>query len=174
MLSITNEAGQWKWSTVDSVWFKCANLGFMNRPKVQPTDSYLTKIVKYIPTEIIAGYVTLSGFILGMGDQQQFIYFWLVFIVLLILTPLYLHVATSESGKKSSLHHPVAGALAFAAWAFATGGPFVQFQVKEDGSGWYTRTMGSIVLVLVCLCLPLIERALPSKSENAYPIQETE
>ena len=139
----------------------------MNRPKVQPTDSYLTKIVKYIPTEIIAGYVTLSGFILGMDDPQQFIYFWVVSIVLLILTPLYLHVATSESGKKSSLHHPVAGALAFAAWVFATGGPFMQFQ-------WYDRTMGSIVLVLVCLCLPLIERALPSKSENAYPIQETE
>jgi hypothetical protein len=68
-------------------------------------------------------------------------------------------LATSDSGKKSSLHHPVAGVLAFAAWAFASGGPFMQFQ-------WYDRTMGSIVLVLVCLCLPLIERVLPSKNEN--------
>jgi hypothetical protein len=143
----------------------------MNRPKAEPTDSYLTKIVKYIPTEIIAAYVTLSGFILGgsYNQQQQLFYFWVVFIALLILTPLYLHVATSESGKTSSLRHPVAGALAFAAWAFASGGPFIQFQFdKEDGSGWYTRTIGSIVLVLVCLCLPLIERAFPSKSENVY------
>jgi hypothetical protein len=142
----------------------------MNRPKVQPTDSYLTKIVKYIPTEIIAAYVTLSGFIVGGSDNQpQLFYFWVVFIALLILTPIYLHVATPESGKTSSLRHPVAGALAFAAWAFASGGPFMQFQFdKEDGSGWYTRTIGSIVLVLVCLCLPLIERAFPSKSENVY------
>jgi hypothetical protein len=142
----------------------------MNRPKAEPTDSYLTKIVKYIPTEIIAAYVTLSGFISGglYTDQQRLFYFWVVFTALLILTPLYLHVATSESGKTSSLRHPVAGVLAFAAWAFASGGPFMQFQYKEDGSGWYTRTVGSIVLVLVCLCLPLIERAFPSKSEDVY------
>jgi phosphoglycerol transferase MdoB-like AlkP superfamily enzyme len=135
----------------------------MNRPTVQPIDSYFTKIVKYIPTEIVAGYVALSGFILGGIDsqQEQYIYLWVVFIVLLILTPLYLHIATSESGKKPSLRHPVAGVLAFAVWAFASGGPFMQFQ-------WYDRTMGSIILVLVCLCLPLIERALPSKSENAH------
>jgi hypothetical protein len=135
----------------------------MNRPKVQPTDSYFTKIVKYIPTEIVAGYVALSGFILGGIDsqQEQYIYLWVVSIALLILTPLYLHIATSESGKTSSLRYPVAGALAFAAWAFASGGPFMQFQ-------WYDRTLGSIILVLVCLCLPLIERALPSKSGDAY------
>jgi hypothetical protein len=95
--------------------------------------------------------------------------------VLFILTPLYLHTATSEPGKKSSLHHPVAGALVFAAWVFATGGPFELFQLEPDGSsGWYNRAIGSIVLILVCLCLPLIERALPSKNENAYLIQETE
>jgi phosphoglycerol transferase MdoB-like AlkP superfamily enzyme len=135
----------------------------MDRPKVQPTDSYFTKIVKYIPTEVIAGYVTLSGFILGGSDnqQQQLLYFWVVFTALLVLTPLYLYAATSESSKKSSLRHPVAGVLAFAAWAFASGGPFMQFQ-------WYDRTMGSIVLVLVCLCLPLVDQTLPSKSGNAY------
>jgi hypothetical protein len=147
----------------------------MNRPKVQPTDSYFTKIVKYIPTEIVAGYVALSGFITLLPEPQQFIWFCVVSIVLLVLTPLYLHTATSEPGKKSSLHHPVAGALAFAAWVFATGGPFEIFQLEPDGSsGWYNRAIGSIVLVLVCLCLPLIERVLPGKSENLLLIQEIE
>jgi hypothetical protein len=90
-----------------------------------------------------------------------------VSIVLLILTPLYLHATTSEPGKKSSLHHPVAGILAFAAWVFATGGLFMRFQMEPDGSGgWYNRAIGSIVLVLVCLCLPLIEGVLPSENEN--------
>jgi hypothetical protein len=90
--------------------------------------------VKYIPTEIIAGYVAISGFINLLPEPQQFPWFWAVSVALLILTPIYLHVATSEPVRKSSLHHPVAGVLAFAAWIFATGGPFEQFQAGPDGS----------------------------------------
>jgi hypothetical protein len=65
-----------------------------------------------------------------------------------------------------SLAHPVAGALAFAAWVFATGGPFERFQMSADGTtGWYHRAIGSIVLVLVlvCLSLPLVERLFPQR-----------
>jgi hypothetical protein len=63
----------------------------------------------------------------------------------------------------------VAGALAFATWVFAPGGPFVRFQMEPDGSGgWYNRALGSTVL--------LIERVLPvlpSKKENAYLIHRS-
>lgn len=134
----------------------------MTRPKARADDPYVSKLVKYIPTEIIAGYVALSGFIKLLPGPQQFTWFCVVAVFLLVITPLYLSVATSESGKKNSWAHPVAGALAFAAWVFATGGPFERFQMSADGtSGWYHRAIGSIILVLVCLGLPLIERLLP-------------
>jgi len=118
-------------------------------------------MVIYIPTEIIAGYVAVSGFIKGLPPKQQFTWFCIVAIAMLLLTPLYLAYATASPGKKKSISHPVTSALAFAAWVFATGGPFERFQITPDGStGWYNRTIGSIVLVIVCLALPLIERAL--------------
>jgi hypothetical protein len=134
----------------------------MTRPTAKPNDPYVSKVVKYVPTEIIAGYVALSGFIKLLPGPQQFTWFCIVSIFLLLITPLYLSAATNEPGKKSSLAHPVAGALAFAAWVFATGGPFERFQMSADGtSGWYHRALGSIVLVLICLSLPLIERFFP-------------
>ena len=118
-------------------------------------------MVIYIPTEIIAGYVAVSGFIKGLPPKQQFTWFCIVSIAMLVLTPLYLAYATSLPGKKKSIAHPATSALAFAAWVFATGGPFERFQITPDGSaGWYSRTIGSIVLVIVCLALPLVEKAL--------------
>ena len=133
----------------------------MKRPTAGTADSYLSRMVIYIPTEIIAGYVAVSGFIKGLPPKQQFTWFCIVAIAMLLLTPLYLAYATASPGKKKSISHPVTSALAFAAWVFATGGPFERFQITPDGStGWYNRTIGSIVLVIVCLALPLIERAL--------------
>lgn len=133
----------------------------MKRPTVGNADGYLSRMVIYIPTEIIAGYVAVSGFIKGLPSKQQFTWFCIVSIVMLVLTPLYLAYATSSPGRKKTVSHPLTSALAFAAWVFATGGPFEKFQITPDGSaGWYNRTIGSIVLVIVCLALPLIEKAL--------------
>jgi hypothetical protein len=126
----------------------------MNRPRAQLTDLYLSRIVTYIPVEIIAAYVTTSGFISSLPGRP-FIYSCVVSIALLVLTPFYIHYL------HRSPHHPVASMLAFAAWVFAIGGPFAQFQMGSDGSGgWYHPAIGSVVLVLVYLCLPLIELGL--------------
>lgn len=137
----------------------------MKRPTALPSDSYVSKMVVYIPTEIIAAYVAASGFIKGLPLRQQFAWFCIVAVGMLLLTPVYLSAATSSPGKKRPLAHPVTGAIAFGAWVFATGGPFEHFQLAPDGSsGWYSRAIGSIVLVLVCLMLPLIERALSPRN----------
>lgn len=133
----------------------------MKRPTAAPGDNYVSRMVIYIPTEIIAAYVAVSGFIKALPARQQFPWFCAVSIGMLILTPLYLSAAISRPAKKKSIGHPITGAIAFAAWVFATGGPFEHYQLSADGStGWYNRTIGSIVLVLICLSLPVIERLL--------------
>jgi hypothetical protein len=136
----------------------------MKRPTVKKDDTYLTKMVKYIPTEIVAAYVTVSGFIKGLPPPQQYRWFCIAAVSLLVFPPWYLRIATATAGHAKSMAHPLTGALAFAAWVFATGGPFEHYQIQPDGSGWYTRAIGSIVLVLVCLAFPVVERVLPQKN----------
>ncbi len=137
----------------------------MKRTTGLPSDNYVSKMVVYTPTEIIAAYVAAPGFIKGLPLGRQFARFCIVAIGMLLLTLVYLSAATSTPGRKRTLAHPMTGAIAFGAWVFATGGPFEHFQMAPDGSsGWYSRAIGSIVLILVCLMLPLIERSLSPKN----------
>lgn len=136
----------------------------MKRPTASAGDSYVSKMVTYIPTEIIAAYVAITGFIKALPGPQQFPWFCAIAIGLWVLTPIYLSAAISRPGKKKTIGHPISGAIAFAAWVFATGGPFERFQITADGSsGWYNRTIGSIVLVFVCLSLPILEKTLSAR-----------
>lgn len=131
----------------------------IKRPTVKQDDTYLTKMVKYIPTEIVAAYVALSGFIKTLPLNQQFMWFCIAAVALLVFTPVYLAISTATPRKSKSIVHPLTGVLAFAAWVFATGGPFERYAMSPDGSsGWYSRGVGSIVLILVCLSLPVVER----------------
>ena len=129
------------------------------RPTAAPSDSYLTRIVTYIPTEIIAGYVAITGYIKSLPPAQQYGWFAVTAGALLVTTPIWIMSAARDSGSRRPIGHAVAAALAFAAWVFASGGPFAHF-------AWYQPAMGSIVLVLVCLALPTIkntiDRAIPS------------
>jgi len=93
----------------------------LKRPTVNKDDHYFGKIIKYIPTEVVAGYVTLSGFVKVLHPpHSQFTWFCILSIGLLVLTPLYFLVSTSAS--INSYRHAVAGTIAFAVWVFATGG----------------------------------------------------
>ena|SRR6266550_1784577 len=134
----------------------------MPRPTVKANDSYSSKLIKYIPTEIVMGYVALSGGIKTFANGQEFTWFCVISITLLVFTPLYLFKATQSS--KSCYKHCVAGTLAFAAWVFATGGPFERFQTVGAHVGWYNRGIGSLVLILVCLSLPLVEGFVPERA----------
>ncbi len=135
------------------------------RPKAKAEDAYLAKIVKFIPTEVIAAYVAISGFIKALPLQHQFLWFAIVSVFLLALTPLWLFRTTGATWSQGCIRHAGAGSIAFAAWVFATGGPFERWQMQPDGSGgWYCRAIGSIVLILVCTTLPLFASGM--KQEN--------
>ena len=132
------------------------------RPKVEPSDPYLSKLVKYIPADVIAAYVAIYGFIkLLETKEQQFVWHSIVAGVLLFATPLWILYTARSSDERPTVSQAVAGTIAFAAWVFAIGGPFEMFQkTKDNPDGWYHRAQGSIVLILVCLFLPLTERVL--------------
>jgi hypothetical protein len=54
-------------------------------------DDYTSRLLKYIPAESVALYLTLQGIVLsGLGDQSTYTWLWIIFGVGLIGTPMYL------------------------------------------------------------------------------------
>lgn len=126
----------------------------MKRTKLASEDDYPSKVVKYIPVEIVAGFLTLDG-ILSASSVPTFAH-WLVFILLLVLTPIYTwRFTTVRSQAVKKLHLPPAKAqiiiatVSFLIWVFAIGGPF------KFLSG-YNPVYGSVLLILFTFFPPLL------------------
>lgn len=135
-------------------------------PDSKTTDSYFEKLVRYIPADILAAYVAITGITASVSPPQWL--GWAVFGVLLALTPLYVcYVKTVPKGFVSSkTFHWVTACLAFSAWVFAMGGPFATFT-------WYQPYLGSVVLILTTLIIPVLEGQFypcnPSTEPPAVP-----
>jgi hypothetical protein len=87
-------------------------------------DQAISRLIKYIPTEIISGYMLLSGIVdaASQSSNLRIPAAWLFFILGLMLTPLYLW----KTGKPEGVQwwHLVISTASFALWAYALGGPF--------------------------------------------------
>jgi hypothetical protein len=119
-------------------------------PNSKVSDSYAEKLVKYIPADILAAYIAISG--ITESNNPPLWLSWGVFGVLLALTPLYVcYVKTAPAGfVASKMFHWLTACLAFTAFVFAVGGPFATF-------AWYQPYLGSVVLILTTLIIPVLE-----------------
>ncbi len=117
-------------------------------PDSKVNDSYFEKLIKYIPADILAAYVAITGITASVNPPQWL--GWGVFGVLLALTPLYVcYVKTEPKGFASSkTFHWVTACLAFSSWVFAMGGPML-----TDTFAWYQPYLGSVVLILTTLII---------------------
>ena len=120
-----------------------------------------SKLLKLIPTEIIAAYMAVHGIFqgqvieLGGADVTRFVG-WTVFFVLLVLTPLYLAKIHSVRGKTQL----VLTTLSFVVWVYTLGGPFQMV-------GWYQPQIASCVLVLWTLVVPLFIESPKGQTAHA-------
>jgi hypothetical protein len=107
------------------------------------TKSYLEKVAKLVPSEVIIGFLTIVGFIpLIRFSSLQMWFLWGAFLLGLMLTPIYLNFQ-AEKGKPKKLHLGIS-TIAFMAWAYATSGEKMIPQL-------YDPAIGSIVLVVFSL-----------------------
>lgn len=122
------------------------------RPRVASDDNFLAKVIKYIPAEIIAGYVAISGILDTVKSTVPFhTVQWVIAGILLILTPLWILRLGRVAGQPLPIYQAIVGAVAFVCWVFAlSGGPFSTLS-------WYSPAYGAIVLVLFTLIAPLGE-----------------
>jgi len=109
-------------------------------PPIQP-DDFTARLVKYVPSDVIAVYVAVFT-VLGTvkGEAKLPWLEWVVFAIIVALTPLYLH----RVGKVGKLSQVIISTVALVIWAFAYGKPF-------DNLGWYD-VYG---LVIAGILLPL-------------------
>jgi hypothetical protein len=118
-------------------------------PPVLSEDKYKDKLLKYIPADLIAIYLTLQGFVGMLHDPAPIQTIrWVIFgLILAISIPWQRSVA--KIGKWSQLF---IGAGAFAVWAISVGDPF-----SAQNIPWYQPAYGAMLLALYTFLIPLVE-----------------
>jgi hypothetical protein len=114
--------------------------------RLQP-DDFQGRLLKYIPTEVIAVYVLLDGMLRSAAPGLPIpVIRWVVFFALLAGTWLYLR----RVEKVSKLQQLLISTVAFAVWVFSLGGPFSAFT-------WYSPVYGAILLPLYTFSIPIFQ-----------------
>jgi hypothetical protein len=112
--------------------------------EVKIDQDYKSKLLKLIPSEIVAAYLVIEGII---PDERKYIGTLITSLILLVLVPLYLR-------KIYHVHRfgqHVFVMLAFVIWVYSLGGPFKFWNIWE---AW----IGSSLLILYTLSIPLFYR----------------
>lgn len=113
----------------------------------QVKDGYFDRLFKYIPAELVAGYIFVTGSVKQLtAPGETKLLSWLLFAVFTILTPLYLN----RVQKVRKLKQLVVSTLSFVVWAFALGGPFALTE-------WYNPLHGSLLLPVFTLLIAVWE-----------------
>ncbi len=128
-----------------------ASLSDVQNPQnpASTTNDFKDRLVKLIPSEIITAYTTIFGLITGAaiaGNKTQLLL--IVFVLLLLLTPLYLYFISNVK-KPGQI---VFTTVAFAIWVSVIGGPFDSFKPL----GFPLSFIGSIVLIFYTLLIPFV------------------
>jgi hypothetical protein len=110
-------------------------------------DGYFDRLFKYIPAELVAGYIFVLGVMKQITDVGEVrLLHWILFAIFCILTPLYLW--RIQKVKKVQQH--IISLLSFIAWIFALGGPFALYD-------WYNPVYGQILLPVFTLTIAIWE-----------------
>jgi hypothetical protein len=121
--------------------------------QIKPAENYREKLLKLIPSEIVAAYMVLMGIIPAENPNSAKWWTLIISLVLLILTPFYL-----KRFERVANNIQVAFcSFSFIVWVYSLGGggPFVHWNA-------YDPRIASIVLILWTLAIPLFVSTRPS------------
>jgi hypothetical protein len=123
----------------------------------QGVDNYTDRLLKYIPAESVALYLTLQGIVLsGVEGPAQKFWLWIIFGIGVFGTSLYLW-RIQQVSKRMQL---AVSTAAFGVWVFALGGAFASLS-------WYEPFIGSLALVVFTFFVPLISPDVLGREEAA-------
>jgi len=112
-------------------------------------DTYKDKLLKFIPADVIAIYLTLHSLVPVLPDSApKKILYWIIFVLILLITiPWQRKVATI--GKWPQIW---VGFGAFIVWAITVGDPFT-----HENFVWYYPAYGAMILALYTFLIPLFD-----------------
>jgi hypothetical protein len=119
--------------------------------QIKKDQDYKGKLLKLIPTEIVAAYLAVQGFI--PADSAK----WglsVIAVVLLIITPLYLKYVQ----KVEKTAQIIVSSLSFIVWIYTIGGPFILWGIHEQG-------IASAVLILWTMFIPQFFKTEPVQQQ---------
>jgi hypothetical protein len=117
---------------------------------VNTADTYMSRVLKYIPSEIVMAYVAVEGVLrasYGPSNGRETL-LWITLAILTLLTPLWLWRVM----RVRHLPQVFVSTLSVPVWLFALGGPF-------EYLAWYRPALGSVVLPIYTLIVPIILRS---------------
>lgn len=109
--------------------------------EVKTDQDYKSKLLKLIPSEIVAAYILIVGII---PDEYKYWGTLITALIMLVLIPFYLR----RLYDVKRLGQIIYIMIAFVIWIYTLGGPFQQWGIWQD---W----IGSALLILYTLTIPL-------------------
>ena len=109
------------------------------------SKDYLEKVAKLIPSEIVAGYITMIGLVssIKLIPESGHLWFYIgIFLICILFTIWYMNFQ-AEKGKPKVIHI-VVSTVAFIVWAYTVSGHVIWPEI-------YDPAIASIILVLFSL-----------------------
>lgn len=128
---------------------------------VNAQDGYLEALVKNMPSETVAGYLAVLGFLSGQKTMPAAV-LWIVWGLFLVATPLYLFLLkpSNETTPRPWWQVWIFSPIAFAAWSLTTGGAWATIDKAS--------MIGScLVILLTVLIFPLISMAIAKATSSS-------
>lgn len=115
-------------------------------------SSYLAKVVRYIPGEIVAAYLVAYNALAAASKVPLETILWIVVAVLTVVTPFWIMYATADPMKPKPYFQAVAATISFIIWIFAL--PASPFAMQS----WYQPVYGFLMLILGTFLMPILEK----------------
>jgi len=120
-------------------------------------DPYVSKIIKLIPADIISVYLAVFNIVKSnnLNPDGNTTLQWIVFGLVLIITPFYLKKVAQINTTKQIILCTVS----FVIWVFSMGGPLDGVSI----GGFTAQFLGAILLPIYTLFIPLLYTPTESK-----------
>lgn len=138
----------------------------------QKEDKTLAKVVKYIPADVVATYLSIRSFLMPdnienikepaliYGNDANFEYYSIAFWGCLLLTIPYKYISLKSENLPTPFFQIGISVLAFTVWVFAFGDIF---QICWEG---YSRKLAAMVLIFFTASTPLFEYIFTNKKNK--------